>query len=31
VAGDDITLCERMQGGVIVGDDLTVDLQQKAI
>ena len=31
VAGDDITLRERMQGGVIVGDDLTVDLEQKAV
>ena len=31
VAGDDIPLREGMQRGVVVGDDLTVDLEQQAI
>ena len=31
VAGDDVPLGEGVQSGVVVGDDLTVDLQQQAV
>ena len=31
VAGDDITLREGVDGGVVVGDDLAVDLEQQAV
>ena len=31
VAGDDITLLEGMDGGVVVGDDLAVDLEQQTV
>ena len=31
VAGDDIPLLERMQGGVVVGDYLAIDLEQEAV
>ncbi len=31
VAGDDIALREGMEGGVVVGDDLAVDLEQQAV
>ena len=31
VAGDDVTLCERVQRGVVVGDNLAVDLKQKTV
>ena len=31
VAGDDVTLLERVDGGVVVGDDLAVDLEQQAV
>src|SRR6185437_1334022 len=31
MAGDDIPLLERMQGGVVVGDYLAIDLEQEAV
>src|SRR5207302_841825 len=31
MAGDDIPLLERMQGGVVVGDYLPIDLEQEAV
>ena len=31
VAGDDVALLERVDGGVVVGDDLAVDLEQQAV
>ena len=31
VAGDDIALLEGVDGGVVVGDDLAVDLEQEAV
>ena len=31
VAGDDVALLEGMEGGVVVGDDLAVDLEQQAV
>ena len=31
VAGDDVTLRERVERGVVIGDDLAVDLEQKTV